>query len=164
MIRKPAKSAVFLLALVFAACAEPQAPSAVKKPAEAAAVAEKPYKKPPRMLNRGKITSISFEQFFPLQQAGKVMIFDARQAFFYKLGHLPGAIHLPPGKADTLIHEREASIESALAAGKTLVVYCSGPGCPDARAVAMHLSGFGYPASVFSGGWQAWTDAGMPAE
>ena len=34
----------------------------------------------------------------------------------------------------------------------------------DARAVAMHLSGFGYPSSIFSGGWDAWADAGMPEE
>ncbi len=65
---------------------------------------------------------------------------------------------------DEAIHEKEAEIKSALAAGKTLVVYCSGPGCPDARTVAMHISGFGYPASVFSGGWKAWQEAELPTE
>lgn len=117
------------------------------------------------MIGRGKLTTVSLEQFFTMQQAGTAMIFDARPAFFYSLGHVPGAIHLPRSKnCDEAIHSRESEIKEALAAGKTLVVYCSGPGCPDARTVAMHISGFGYPVAVFSGGWDAWKEAGMTTE
>ena len=153
-------AACALPALMAASCALPQ-----PEPAPSPAPARQPvYKKPPRINGRGKITSISFEDFFALQQSGKAMIFDARPAFIYQLGHIPGAIHLPKEQCDTRIHSSEQAIKSALADGQTLVVYCSGPGCPDARTVAIHLSGFGYPASVFHGGWNAWKDAEMPTE
>jgi rhodanese-related sulfurtransferase len=149
-----------LPALMLAGCTMPES----ETPAPPAPEPQPVYKKPPRMNGRGKITSISFEDFFALQQSGKAMIFDARPAFIYQLGHIPGAIHLPKDNCDTQIHSREESIKSALADGKTLVTYCSGPGCPDARTVAIHISGFGYPVSVFHGGWSAWKDAEMPAE
>ena len=116
------------------------------------------------MNGRGEVTSISLEQFFLLQQSDKALIFDARPSFFYSLGHIPGAINLPKNNCDEAINARESEIKAAIANGKTLVVYCSSITCPDARAVAIHLSGFGYPASIFSGGWDAWKDAGMPTE
>jgi rhodanese-related sulfurtransferase len=113
------------------------------------------------MNGRGAVTSISFDQFYPLHEAGKTMVFDARHPFFYRIGHIPGAINLPLPDCDTSIHKREDEIKTALAEGKTIVVYCSGITCPDARSVARHISGFGYPASVFSGGWDAWNEAGL---
>ena len=99
------------------------------------------------MNGRGEISSISLEDFFMLQQSGKALIFDARPAFFYDLGHIPGAINLPKNDCDEAIANREAEIKAALAAGKTIVVYCTSLTCPDARTVAIHISGFGYPAS-----------------
>lgn len=116
------------------------------------------------MNGRGKVSSISLEQFFELQQSGQALIFDARPAFFYNAGHIPGAIHLPKNNCDEQIHNREAEIKAALAEGKTIVVYCSSRTCPDARTVARHISGFGHPASIFSAGWNAWNEAGMTTE
>ena len=145
-------------------------PSSNPSPAPAApprAAADQPppaFKKKPRMNGRGEVSSISLERFFELHQSGKALVFDARPAFFYHLGHIPGAEHLPKGNCDEEIHKREAEIMAALAAGKTIVVYCTSLTCPDARTVARHLSGFGYPASIFSGGWDAWKEAGMPIE
>ncbi len=169
MIRFRSSFAVPCFALALTACAKPPAPPAAPatQPA-AAAQPEKPaqpaFKKKPMLNGRGKVTSISLEQFFLLQQSDKALIFDARPAFFYSIGHIPGAIHLPKNNCDERIHKREAEIKSALANGKSIVVYCSGHGCPDARTVAMHLSGFGYPAAVFSGGWDTWKESGMPTE
>lgn len=162
MIRLRASFSAALLAVVFASCAKPPAGD-VAQPAPAAPEPTA-YKNPPRMNGRGKVSSISMEEFFELHAAGKALVFDARPGFFYKLGHIPGAVHLPKDKSDARIHQREPEIKSALAAGKRIVVYCSGPGCPDARTVAMHISGFGYPAAVFSGGWNAWQEAGLPVE
>jgi rhodanese-related sulfurtransferase len=150
----------FLFALALTACVQPP-PQPATKPAPA----EKPqYKKPPRMNGRGELTSISLEQVFQLQQSGKALIYDARPAFFYGLGHIPGAINLPKNNCDEAIHQREGEIKAALATGKTIIVYCSSITCPDARTVAVHLSGFTFPASIFSGGWDAWKDAGLPTE
>lgn len=137
-------------------------PSVSPEPAPATSPAAKEeYKKPVRMNGRGEVTSISFDQFYVLQEAGTALVFDARLPAFYHLGHIPGAINLPLPNCDTNIHKREAEIKAALAQGKTIVVYCSGPGCMDARGVARHLSGFGFPARVFSGGWQAWSSTGI---
>ncbi len=158
MIRIRSMLAVLGFALALAACAKPPVaePPAPEKP---------PYKKPVRMNGRGKVSSISLERFFALQQSGKALVYDARPAFFYNLGHIPGAIHLPKHNCDQTIHEREEEqIKAALADGKQIIVYCTGFTCPDARTVAIHISGFGYPAAVFSGGWDAWQEAGMPVE
>ncbi len=162
MIRLRTTFHIPALALLITACASKPEPAAVQAPP---ASPEKPaYKKPVRMNGRGKVSSITLEQFFTLHQSDKVMVFDARPAFFYNLGHIPGAINLPAKNCDESIHHREAEIKAALAAGKTLVTYCTSTTCPDARTLAIHLSGFGHPASVFSGGWNEWKDAGMPTE
>ena len=102
--------------------------------------------------------------FFTLQQSGKALIFDARPAFFYNLGHIPGAINLAKNRCDEAIHAQETAIKAAVDAGQTIVVYCSSSSCPDARTVAIHISGFGYPAKIFYGGMDEWREASMPTE
>lgn len=141
--------------------AEPTTPKGVPKPA---AEEKSDYKKPVRMNGRGEVTSISLEKFFELQQSGKVLVYDARPTVFHAIGHIPGAISLPKHNCDASIAKREGEIKTALKDGKTIVVYCTSMTCPDARTVAIHISGFGYPVSVFSGGWDAWKEAGMPTE
>ena len=157
---------VLAFSLILAACAnQPKVAPATppETPKEAQAGAPK-FEKKPRMNGRGEVSSVSFEEFFALQQAGKAMIFDARPAFFYNLGHIPGAISLPKNNCDEKIAARESAIKAALADGKSLVVYCTSMTCPDARTVAIHISGFGHPVKTFSGGWDAWKEAGMPVE
>lgn len=154
-----------MIALVLAACADsPQAPPP-PPPSSTTETTKKPkYNHPPRLNGRGEVSSISLEDFFVLQQSGKALIYDARPAFFYALGHIPGAINLPKHGCNEQIAARETEIKEALAAGKTIVVYCSSLSCPDARTVARHISGFTYPASTFSGGWDAWKQAGLPTD
>ncbi len=156
-----------ILAAAFASsmsCAPPVrqviAPSPVKK-TEAPA---KPAKKQPRLNGRGKVSSISLTDAFTLQQTGKALIYDARPPFYFALGHLPGAINLPKPNCDQQIVKREAEIKAALAAKKTIIIYCTNFACPDARTVAIHLAGFGYSSSTLTGGWDEWKDAGLPAE
>ena len=123
-----------------------------------------PTSKPLHASRRADISSIRLEEFFALHEAGMVMVFDARPAVFHAMGHIPGAISLPKDGCDKAILARNDEINAALAAGKTLVVYCTGLLCPDARAVAMRLAAYGHPARIFSGGLDAWRDAGMPTE
>jgi rhodanese-related sulfurtransferase len=151
-----------LIAAAFAlsACAETAKPSA----ATAASNEKAEYQKPVRMNGRGEVSTITLEEFFQLHQSGKALVFDARPSFIYNFGHVPGAINLPKNRCDAAISKRESEIRSALAAGKTIVVYCTGATCPDAQTVAMHISGFGHPAIVFPGGWDDWKEAGMPVE
>ena len=157
----PLMGAALLCAI--GSCASPPADK-TPEPAATAAPAKPEYQKPVRMNGRGKVSSISLEDFYLLHESGKAMVFDARPGFFYGLGHIPGAINIPAKNCDTRIHEREAEIKAALAEGKTLVVYCTNFTCPDARTLATHLSGFGYPASTYAGGWDGWKEAGMPVE
>jgi rhodanese-related sulfurtransferase len=149
--------------IAVAACTDPQTAASRAAASSATHAAEKPapYKKPPRLNGRGEVKSISLEEFFLLHQSDQVLVFDARPRFFYRLGHIPGAVSLPLSGCDEMIHRHETEIRAALASGKTLVTYCTGISCPDARSLARHLSGFGYPASIFSGGWHAWRDAGL---
>jgi rhodanese-related sulfurtransferase len=162
MIRLRTILSAGLPAWLLAGCAEPMKPAA---PTAKPAALEKPQAtSPPRPAGKAEISSISLEEFFVLQQSGRAMIFDARPSFIYKLGHVPGAILLPKSHCDELLRSREAEIQRTLADGGALVVYCSGPNCPDARAVAERLSASGYPAKVFQGGWDAWKDAGLATE
>lgn len=145
--------------LSLASCTPPVQETSAQKPAAAA------VKKPVRMNGRGKITSISLTDLFALQQSDRVLLYDARPRFFYSLGHLPGAISLPKSSdCDSQITKRKAEIKAALAAKKTIVVYCTNLACPDARTVAIHLAGFGYPSSTLTGGWEAWKESGLPTE
>ena len=116
------------------------------------------------MNGRGKVSSISLTDFFPLHESGKVLLFDARPGFFYSLGHIPGAINLPKDGCDAQIDKRESELKAAIAAKKTIVIYCTNLLCPDARAVATHLADRGYSSAVLSGGWETWKDSGMPTE
>jgi rhodanese-related sulfurtransferase len=120
--------------------------------------------KPVRMNGRGKVTSISIQDFFVLQQSGKVLLFDARPAFFYHLGHIPGALSLPKPSCDVEIAKRESEIKAAIAAKTPIVVYCTNLLCPDARTVAIHLADYGYSSSTLTGGWESWKEAGLPTE
>lgn len=147
------------LAAGLASCAQPVAEAPVGK-----ATAPTPKSKPVRMNGRGKVSSISLSDLFALQQSGKVLLYDARPGFFYSLGHLPGAINLPKASCDEQIEKREAEIKAALAAHKTIVVYCTNLLCPDARTVAIHLAGFGYSSSTLTGGWESWKESGLPTE
>ncbi len=133
-------------------------------PAHEKPVPKKRVVKSPRMNGRGKVSSISITDFFPLQQSDQVLLYDARPSFFYHLGHLPGAISLPKSDCDTEIVKREAEIIAALAAKKTIVVYCTNLLCPDARTLAIHLADFGYSSSTLTGGWETWKESGLPTE
>ena len=120
--------------------------------------------KPVNMNGRGKVSSISIENLFTLQQGENVLLFDARPGFFYALGHIPGAISMPKADCDKLINKHEGEIKAAIAAKKTIVVYCTNLLCPDARTVARHLAALGYSSSTLTGGWDSWKEAGLPTE
>lgn len=149
-----------LCILAAVSCAgAPPAPAASKPGPEKKAAAPKTPRK-----ERGQVSSISLERLFELQQSGSVLIYDARPAAYYRQGHITGAISMPKAICDDVISLRKPELNTARAAGRPVVVYCSGFFCADARTVARHLAHAGYSASIFSGGWDAWTTAGLPTE
>ncbi|WAC21864.1 rhodanese-like domain-containing protein [Luteolibacter sp. SL250] len=113
---------------------------------------------------RGTVSSISLTKLFELQQSGNVLIYDARPSVFYKEGHIPGAISVPKSVGREAVRVRDPELKAAKAAGKPIVVYCTGVLCADARTVARYLASAGYSSSTFSGGWDEWKSAGLPTE
>ena len=162
MISLWAQSLFFWVAVGIVSCAPP-APVA-----PAVVVAVKKNKQTPKpaskIITRGKVSSISLEDFFLAQQSGNALIYDARPFFFYSLGRIPGAINLPKTNCEKQIILRKNEIETAIAAKKVIVIYCTNFACPDARAVARHMAKFGYSSSTLTGGWDSWKSSGMPTE
>ncbi len=149
------------LAVFTVSCAEPPREEPVSQPA--APVVKKESPAAPTQ-ERGRMTSISMEELFLLHQNDKVFLLDARPSFFYSVGHIQGAISMPKGGSAAHIRMREEEIKTVLAAGKTIVLYCTNAACPDARSVAANLSAAGYPSSVLVGGYEAWKESGLPVE
>lgn len=75
---------------------------------------------------------------------------------YYASGHLPGALHLPHDeveqRAPTLLPDRS----------RPVVVYCANVQCQNSHQAAHRLRALGYThVSVYAGGKQDWTDAGL---
>lgn len=155
-------SVLLPIAFLAGACVPQPPASAPPVPKKEAVAANRPN--PSRVNGRGKVSSISLTDFFERQQTDKVLLYDARPAFFYSLGHIPGAISLPKSSCDAQIVKREAEIKAALAAGKTIVIYCTNLLCPDARTVAIHMADAGYSTSTLTGGWESYKETGLPTE
>ena len=157
---------ILISSLAQMACATKQQPKPNSTPATQSreSKTQAPYKKPVRMNGRGDVSSISLEEMFAIQGSGNALIFDARPNFLYRISHIPGARSLPKPDCDKAIAAMDNELKAAVTAGKPIVVYCSGLLCPDARTVAMNISGFGHPAKIFSGGYDAWQKAGLPTE
>jgi rhodanese-related sulfurtransferase len=104
---------------------------------------------------------IELAQFRSAVDGKSALIFDARPAAFFVRGHVPGALNLA---RDDFAHDYRRLSGVVKAAGdKPIIVYCSGGECHDSRLVANALLTLGYSnVSVFTGGWEAWSAAGLP--
>jgi rhodanese-related sulfurtransferase len=86
---------------------------------------------------------------------------DARAAEVYAEGHLPGAFAFPLGEYDQVLPEFLERVPKDL----TLMLYCSGFGCPDSFDLGERLLAEGYlDVRVYEGGFPEWRDAGLPVE
>jgi rhodanese-related sulfurtransferase len=107
------------------------------------------------------LQTIGIRQFQALVQDKGAVILDARAAPFYQQGHVPGALNLA---RDDFAREYQ-SLSSRLKPDRDrlIVVYCSGGECHDSKLVASALLSLGFSdVRVFTGGWEQWTQAGMP--
>jgi rhodanese-related sulfurtransferase len=88
-----------------------------------------------------------------------VAFVDARTSSAFALGHVAGAVHLPPvGHADEAQQLRELSSK------RTVVVYDDASSCNLADAVVHRLRQVGLgDVRVLEGGWTAWHGTGHPA-
>lgn len=152
----------FAAFLALASCQDP----APVPPVVAAAPAKPPHSPKPATpaVKPGKLTSIDITTLFPRQQAGTVLLYDARPGFIAGFGKIPGAISWPRGDFDARLSQSEAEIRAAKAAGKPVVFYCTDAACPDARAMAERLAAKGHDVSILEGGFAMWKEAGLPTE
>jgi rhodanese-related sulfurtransferase len=106
--------------------------------------------------------TVGLEKFRSAVDGKSALILDARPSVFFENGHVPGALNLA---RDDFAHDyrRLTSVLDA-AHDKPIIVYCSGGDCHDSRLVANALLSLGFSdVSVFTGGWEAWSAAGLPA-
>ena len=107
------------------------------------------------------LSKVSVQEMQTFVEKAKIVVIDTRSEGEYQKGHIRGAISLPAGDLDSaLAHHLELfSID------KPIVVYCSGVGCDLSELVAQKLAALGMDQIlIFSPGWSAWKNAGLPTE
>ena len=105
---------------------------------------------------------VRLPEFHAAVEARNALILDARPLVFFGRGHVPGALNL--ARDDFARDYRHLSPVLKAAIDKPIIVYCSGGDCHDSRLVANALQSLGFSdVSVFTGGWEAWSAAGLPA-
>jgi len=94
-----------------------------------------------------------------LGAVNRPILVEALPEKYYRDGHLPGARHLP----HTEVAERAASVLPDRNAA--IVVYCASATCQNSHIAARLLEQRGYTdVSVYAGGKQDWTEAGLALE
>lgn len=162
MNRSRLGSFLLLIATGLASCTDPAVVPAT--PAAPPPSAPAPPPPPPPPPPTGTVTSMPLETFFELQQSGKVLVYDVRPGFTRALGSIPGSISWPKNSYPSQLPTREPEIRAAIAAGKTIVLYCTDLACPDATIIATRLATLGHNTSVLEGGWDTWKSAGLPTQ
>jgi len=96
-----------------------------------------------------------------LWAGGLAVFLDARPAFLYRAGRVPGARNVPfEGGATEIADELLAALS-----GRTVVVYCEEEDCRTSLELAKLLHDRGLQdLRVLAGGWDEWRRAGLPEE
>ena len=111
----------------------------------------------------GLVRDIGLDEFQALVNSRRGVVIDARPAFIYRDGHVPGAINLPRDDFESAYRRNDARLTVHKAG--TVAVYCSGADCPDASLVADALRTLGYSQPrVYTEGWEEWSQSGLPQE
>jgi len=106
--------------------------------------------------------TIGLPEFRTIVDAKRALILDARPSLFFAAGHVPGALNL--SRQDFARDYRRLTPTLKAARDQPIVVYCAGGDCHDSRLVANALLTLGFSnVSVFTGGWEAWSAAKLPA-
>ena len=92
-------------------------------------------------------------------EAESALLVDARVPEEYHVGHVPGALNLPPGEFEIRYPDLADQVESF----STVIIYCGGVECGDSVLLAERVREV-YQGAVFvvEKGWAAWVTAGYP--
>jgi rhodanese-related sulfurtransferase len=158
------KSLAAVGVILLAACQDQTPPPVTPAPSPVAKPSTAPAKPAASAVKAGRLTVMDMTTFFPRQQAGTVLLYDARPGFVAGFGKIPGAISWPRHEFEARLSRSESEIRAAKAAGKPVVIYCTDAACPDSRAVAEKLTARGHDVAILEGGFAAWKEAGLPTE
>ncbi|MGE4263129.1 MAG: rhodanese-like domain-containing protein [Desulfovibrio sp.] len=90
---------------------------------------------------------------------GRAVFLDARSQLEFELGHIQGAIWLPPREFASQFQD----IKPALAGKEAVITYCDGPNCPLGARLAKHLRDAGVKnVYELKDGWALWQAERLP--
>ena len=102
------------------------------------------------------IVEVSVSDAKALLDKGGYIFLDVRTSKEFKMGHIPGAMHLARGllefKIAKAVPDKNANI----------VIYCKSGG--RGSLATYTLGQMGYNVKNMAGGWKAWTKAGYPID
>jgi len=105
-------------------------------------------------INRpGMMDAVSIDDLITQMRTNSVILLDARSPEEFALGHLPGAINIPPDELDTRMNE--------LPTDKPVVAYCRGPFCVLSTQAVSLLNRHGRKAHRLNAGFPEWKAAGL---
>ncbi|MCX5889424.1 MAG: rhodanese-like domain-containing protein [Deltaproteobacteria bacterium] len=107
------------------------------------------------------VPTLNLAQAYELFQQGQARFIDARNPEEYAELHIAGAVNLSPSD----LKERGDRPLAGIPTERQLVVYCGQINCDAALKVAENLQAHGFSrVAAFLGGFQAWDQAGYPAD
>jgi len=93
-------------------------------------------------------------------EQGTAVFIDSRHAFEFRQGHIPHALSIPLNEFDQVFPHL-----TGIPATQSIIVYCDGTECNSSMDVGVRLMQAGYHnVRVFFGGWQEWSQQGLPSE
>ena len=91
-----------------------------------------------------------------LEGGEQIVLIDVREPEEFARGKIPGAYTIPRGVL-------EMQVDGRLPRESTVVLYCGGGGRSALAAKSLADMGFENVENL-QGGWQAWTNSGLPVE
>ena len=104
---------------------------------------------------------VSMARVRTIMEAGTAIIIDARVAEEFAKGHLPGALNIPIYD----FVEYYSQLDERVPIDAAVIVYCQSVTCDESANLAQELRLMGYESVVvYRGGWDEWSEAGLPTE
>jgi rhodanese-related sulfurtransferase len=102
---------------------------------------------------------ISLKDAAMLFLSGRAVFLDARSQYEFGLGHIQGALSLPPRNFASDFQD----VKPQLAGKDAVITYCDGAECTLSHSLAVHLQNAGVKnVYVLKNGWSLWTAEKLP--
>ncbi len=104
---------------------------------------------------------LSMARMRTIMETGTAIVIDARVAEEFAKGHLPGALNIPIYD----FVEYYSHLDERVPMDAMVIVYCQSVTCDESGNLAQELRLMGYErVVVYRGGWDEWSEAGLPVE